>query len=516
MLSCKSPFLPASEKILTLAKDLISKQQQNISRPEVGVKKNIFRKKIGEVLNRIKASSDLLPTLFIFLLFNSCSPKIAPVEAPIESAEDFSITGTEILPDKWWFAFDDPELNELVSTALDQNLVMEQNWQEFLAALALVKREKSFFFPEIDARAGALLERPESQFGPGENLQLGLSASYEVDLWGRIRAGVDAEEFRAEAVFWDYRSAGMTISAETAVTWYELLTARKQLALVNEQIETNENIVKLIRARFTGGQIRAVDILRQEQLLESTRIQKIAYETEIELLENRLAVLLGTPPQNDLELPQDSLPALPPLPETGLPLELIRRRPDVQQAYNLVLAADRETAVAVRNKYPRLSVDVAGDVLVENSSSLFQNWAYSLAGNLVAPLLYGGRLNAEVERAEALEIQRLYQYGQTVLVAFREVEDALIREQQQKRRLEVLERQLELAQKTNRQLRIEFLNGLSDYLDVLLSLDQEQQLQRDLLQEKQTLLEIRIGLYRALAGGFETERENSLSEQYEQ
>lgn len=96
-----------------------------------------------------------------------------------------------------------------------------------------------------------------------------------------------------------------------------------------------------------------------------------------------------------------------------------------------------------------------------------------------------------------------------MLNAFREVEDALIQEQKQKERIEVLERRLDLAQKTNKQLRVEFLNGLSEYLDVLLSLDQEQQLQRDILEAQQTLLEHRITLYRTLAGGFETDRTDS-------
>lgn len=148
----------------------------------------------------------------------------------------------------------------------------------------------------------------------------------------------------------------MTLSAEISATWFQLLTLKKQLELTNQQIETNENIIRLIRARFTSGQIRAVDILRQEQLLESTRDQKIFFETQLELSNNRLAVLLGRPPQNQSITPEDNLPELPPLPETGLPLELIRRRPDVKQAYNLVLAADREMAQAIRSKYPRISL----------------------------------------------------------------------------------------------------------------------------------------------------------------
>ena len=444
--------------------------------------------------------------IIIFFSISSCTPRLAPQEAPIPEPDEFTVTGSVPVPDEWWTAFNDPTLNELVEAALQENLALAGDWEQFRAALAIVDRETSFLYPEISGVGGYSTVRPAQNSAGPDNFEAGLSASYELDLWGRIRAGVQAEEFRAEATLNDYQSAAMTLSAETSLTWYQLVTARKQLALVREQIATNEDIIKLIRARFTSGQIRAVDILRQEQLLESTRAEEIFYETQIELLENELAVLLGRPPQNDMQIEGDSLPALPPLPATGLPLELIRERPDVRQAYNLVLAADREMAVAIRSKYPRLSVDAGVLSVSGNVGNLFQNWAYSLAGNLVAPLFYGGRLEAEVDRTEALKNQRLFQYGQIVLVAFREVEDALFQELKQVEALEVLERRVELAQTTNRQLRLEFLNGITNYLDVLLSLDQQQQLERELLEARLEQVEIRIALYRALAGSFETER----------
>jgi NodT family efflux transporter outer membrane factor (OMF) lipoprotein len=439
----------------------------------------------------------------------SCAPKLQNVEAPIEQVEDFSFTGTEAIPEKWWTSFNDPELNNLIDSALTENLNLAATWEQFMAAQAILRREKSSLWPDIELVARSAVSRPEPDFAGGENFQAGLAAAYEVDLWGRIRAGIEAEEFRAEASFYDYQAAAMTLSAEISATWFQLLTLKKQLGLTNRQIETNEEIIRLIRARFTSGQIRAVDILRQQQLLESTRDQKIFFETQLRLQKNQLAVLLGRPPQNLSISAESNLPELPPLPETGLPLELIRRRPDVKQAYNQVLAADREMAVAIRNKYPRISFDIIAQSRSNNYGNLFQDWAYTLAGNLVAPLLYGGRNRAEVDRTEALKNQQLFLYGQTVLNSFREVEDALIQEQKQKERIEVLERRLDLAQKTNKQLRIEFLNGLSEYLDVLLSLDQEQQLQRDILEARQTLLEHRITLYRTLAGGFETERTDS-------
>lgn len=428
------------------------------------------------------------------------------VELPIEEPREFSYTGNEVIPEKWWTSFEDITLNSLIDSALKKNLDLAATWEQFRAAEAVVDRQSSFLWPDIAATARTAISRPEPDFAGGENLQMGLSAAYEVDLWGRIRSGIEAEEFRAEATFYDFQAASMSLSAEISTTWFQLVTAMKQLELAEQQIETNENIMRLIRARFTGGQIRAVDILRQEQLLESTRNEKIFYETEISLLENQLSVLLGRPPQNEAIYKADSLPKLPPLPEPGLPLDLIRRRPDVQQAYNLVLAADRDMAQAIRSKYPSLDLNLSAQMRSNDYNNLFRDWAYTLGANIVAPLLYGGRIRAEVDRTEALKNQSLYQYGQTVLTAFQEVEDALIREQKQEERLEVLYRRLDLAQKTNGQLRTEFLNGLSEYLDVLLSLDQEQQLQRDIIDAQQTQLEIRISLYRALAGGFENNR----------
>src|SRR5690606_17424601 len=128
----------------------------------------------------------------------------------------------------------------------------------------------------------------------------------------------------------------------------------------------------------------------------------------------------------------DSLPGIPPQPEAGLPLDLVRRRPDLQREYNALMAADRDMAVAVRNKFPRLSLNLSSQARSNTYNELFSNWAYTLGANLFAPLIYWGRLKVEVDRTEAVKNQRLYLYGQSVLTAFREVEDALMREQDRK------------------------------------------------------------------------------------
>lgn len=460
-------------------------------------------------LTPVNLFSILFFTLQLCALFalHSCSPKAVDARLPLEAPPTFSNSGTASIPDKWWMAFEDRQLNAIVDTALANNFNLQAAWQRLLAAQAVVGRESSFLVPDLDASLQGGASFPQPDFVGGENVRLGLGSQYEVDLWGRIRSRVDAERFRAEASLADYRAGALSLSAEIVLAWYQLTEARNQVELVQEQVETNEQVLSLIRARFGSGQVRSVDILRQQQLVEAGREQQVIAESRAEAIEHRLAVLLGQPPQEALAFTPDTLPGPPPLPATGLPMELVRRRPDLQVAFHELQAADRDLASAISNKYPRLSLNASVQLRANDIDKVFENWAWSIAGNLLAPILYGGQLRAEVDRNEAVKNQRLYEYGQAVLIAFREVEDALILEQKQGERIQVLEEQLRLIQQTYEQLRTGYFNGATDYLDVLTALGQEQQLRRSLLSARLALLEFRIALYRALAGGFDTERE---------
>jgi outer membrane protein, multidrug efflux system len=183
---------------------------------------------------------------------------------------------------------------------------------------------------------------------------------------------------------------------------------------------------------------------------------------------------------------------------------LVNRRPDILSAFYQLQASDRELAAAISNKYPRLSFSVASAVRSNTFEGLLESQAGSLTGSLLAPLFYGRRLKAEVDQAEAVRQQLTTSYGQVVLNAFQEVETTLIQETKLTEQIEVMEAQLELAGKTLQQLRFEYLSGSLPYLDVLTTLTQQQQLRRGLTQARMNLFETRIGLYRALAGGFES------------
>jgi outer membrane protein TolC len=203
-----------------------------------------------------------------------------------------------------------------------------------------------------------------------------------------------------------------------------------------------------------------------------------------------------------MDVKPEGLPPLPSRPGPGLPSELIQRRPDVQKAYQQIRAADKDLAAALSNQYPRITLSASLASSAANAGDLFDDWVRSFAGNLFAPVFQGGQLRAEAARMEAVRNQRLYAYGQSVLTAFREVEDALIREEKQRKRIESIKNQLELARETNEQLRVAYFNGMGNYLDVLTALENTQQLERNLLSERLVLLEYRIALHRALAGGF--------------
>ena len=448
-----------------------------------------------------------LAVLCCVILLLRCSPRVASVDLPFDTLQTFSLSGGEEVPSKWWLSFEDSSLNHLIDSALRNNLSIKTVWHQLEEAGALVDATKSARWPQLSLQIQSGLSIPEPDFVGGENTQVSLRAAYEVDLWGRIRYSIHADQYRFKASYYDYKTAAVSLSAELALTYFRIKAFSEQLRLTRAQTETNEQVLALIRARFASGQVRGVDILRQQQLIENTNEQRINLEMQLGILTNQLAVLLGTPPSEDFRSAinvYDSLPELPPLPQTGIPMQLVNRRPDILSAFYQLQASDRELAAAISNKYPRLNFSLASAVRSNSFEGLLKSQAGSLTGSLLAPIFYGRRLKAEVDQAEAVRQQLTATYGQVVLNAFQEVETTLIQEVKLLERIEVMEAQLELAGKTLQQLRFEYLSGSLPYLDVLTTLTQQQQLRRALTQARMNLYETRIGLYRALAGGFES------------
>ncbi len=438
----------------------------------------------------------------VLAVIAGCATPVPPQTLPLRDAPPLSETSGLPRASSWWEDFEDPALAAFVEEALSSNFSLRVASERLREARALAGQALAAKSPALDIQADGA-ERDGSEIDREGEVGLSLLASYEVDLWGRIRAEVRAERLEAAASVEDYEAAAVTISAEVARAVYRLTEGSSQLALLERQLQTNRDVLEVIEGRFSIGQSGAADVLRQRQLVEATVEQQIVTRSSIELLEHQLSVLLGAPPQRELAIARPtSLPALAGLPEVGLPAELLQRRPDVRAAWLRLQSADASVAAAVKDQYPTLKLGAALQTSAESPSGLFDTWLGSLTAQILGPIVDGGRRRRAVERTVAVRRQRLAEYGEAVLASFLEVEDALALERRQTRRIESLEKQLALAKTTYVELRNQYLNGAADFIDVLAALREQQQLERSVLAARLLLTEHRIALHRALAGGF--------------
>jgi NodT family efflux transporter outer membrane factor (OMF) lipoprotein len=427
-----------------------------------------------------------------------------------EVPDDFSASGSLNLEQRWWQAFEDPALNAIVERALDQNFSLLAAWERLRAARAVVDRENSDRLPTLDVSGGVRT----NQFNEGDTTVrpfVGAQASWEVDVWGRIGKKVQAERLRAEATAADAHAASITISAEIALTWARIGAERERLDLIEQQVETNENIMQALRERFQAGSIRAADLLRQQALQEATLQEREDSLARLDVAKNRLAVLIGEAPQYEVVAPA-SLIDPPPLPQTGVPAELIERRPDVRSEYLRLQAADADLASTARARFPRLNLAASVTTGGASAERIFRDWATSFAATLLQPIFRGGELNAEVDRTEAVRQELFYTYQQVILEALQDVEDALAVERRRDQQVERIRTRIELTERALQQLRVSYQNGGSNFLDVLTSLTELQTLRRTLVDARLARVEQRIALYRALAGPIE---DNPLEEEGE-
>ena len=444
----------------------------------------------------------------LLCLLSGCASVESNRTFPTQPLERFSTNNdSENLsrqPDRWWTEFGNIDLNAHVEQALGDNFDLAVALQRLRAARAVVRREASDLVPDLDG-----VVSPDASFGPGPDpsrINWGLETSYQVDLWGQIQSRVDAERFRAEATQADYHAVALSLAAEVARTWFSLIESHAQLVLLNQQLKNNRDGLKLQESRFRfGDEGGAPDVYRQRQLVQATLEQVVVERSRVELLEHQLAVLTGRQPQAAIYGPGTELPKLPPLPDVGPPTELLMRRPDVQAAFLAYAAADRDLASAISARFPRLNVSGSLVNAAASSNNFIRDWFLSMGGQLIAPLFDGGQRRAEVDRTGSVACQRHNEFGQVILVALQEVEDSLASERYQIQRIERLEEQVELAGLAAEQLRQRYSIGTASYLDFLSATQSQQRLQRELLSARLDLVFIRIGLYLAIAGDFDTQ-----------
>lgn len=447
------------------------------------------------------------------LILCACSTKTGALPSTDPLPPAFSQTGDDVvLPQQWWLSLDDPALNRVMTEALSQNPDLKATLQRLRQAEAIARRSESSLWPELTKNHGVQREYISNDAGSTQinSFSAGLNLAYEVDLWNRAGSERDADRLAAEASREDLQAAALSLTAQLASTWYQLQEQYQQRVLVEQQLRTNELLLELIDLFVRTGRTGIADRLQQAQLVESNRGERALIQSQINQLQNRLAILCGDLPMGGtydwISLKSPGL-----LPTTGLPSDLIRRRPDLRSAFLAIQSEDRQLAATIARQYPTFSLSVSVSKSAETISGLLDNWLSTLAANIAGPLLDAGRRRADVERQKAVVMERFYAYRVQTLQALAEVEDALAAETQQRQFLTSLDAQLTLAQQVNETLTDRYTRGNVGYQRVLDGLISQQSLERTRLTALKDLILFRIDLCRALAGGIPIDKQREHS-----
>jgi len=296
--------------------------------------------------------------------------------------------------------------------------------------------------------------------------------------------------------------AMLSLSAIVTREWLSAVAQQQAITLVQKQLELNKTTLELIELRYRKGMATALDVYQQRQIVAETESILPPLESALRTTLHELAVLLGQQPRADLGVKTADLPDVGQLPDPGLPAGLLANRPDIRAAGLRLRSADWRVAVAKADRLPALRLTGSASYGADDWDLVFDNWAATLAASVTGPIFDAGRRKAEVERTRAVVDERLAAYRESVLVAAKEVENAMFEEVTQVEFIAALERELDAARNAHKQALLRYRKGLNDYLPVLSALSQLQVLERRLVQAELTRLDLRVQLCVALGGAW--------------
>jgi multidrug efflux system outer membrane protein len=418
-------------------------------------------------------------------------------------------------PERWWVVFGDPVLDELELRAANSSprlhaaLARLDQVRAALGAARATRYPQVEFVPDV-GRFGVSGNRPDQPSKVPTNtdyevnrFRVPLYASYEVDIWGRVRRLVEAADARSEASLASYRTVMLSLQGEIAQAWFQLCAADQELAILRQNIELRQKARDLVETRKRGGIASELDVARIQTELATAESDAYLVARRRAELEYALAVLVGETPES-FSLPERRLEAQPPAVPVGLPADLLERRPDIAEAERLLVARNAEIGVAKAAFFP--AIRLTGGVGFESSelSDLFQpeSTIWSLFGSLTQPVFDGGRNRANLARAEAAYRENLAEYRQRLLAAFQEVESALAGLRLLSEQAGVQARAQSSAETAARLASARYRAGLVVVLEVIDAQRVKLAVERQTLQVRTQQLATTIALIKALGGGW--------------
>ena len=428
-------------------------------------------------------------------------------QVSIQQANDLANT-------RWWEQFQDPVLNELIQTALQDNRdvkIAAARVEEYLGRYGVTRADQ---FPQVGVNADGARTRNSESSGitlgenPVDSYQIDLGVSFELDLWGKLRRATEAARANLLAVEENRRTVILTLVSQLANAYVQLLDYDKQLAVTRATLETRNESVRINGLRFKAGLISELDYQQAVAEYQSAAVQVPILERQIAQQQNAISLLLGRNPgqiRRGSDLERLVLPTVP----GGLPSDLLERRPDIRQAEQQLIAANAQIGVAKAAFFPTISLTGLLGTASGDLSDLFKgpSRTWQFAGSLAQPIFTGGALTGQLQVAEALQQQALLSYQQTIQNAFAEVDNSLIEVAKLREQLKDQAAQIKALQRTVDLATLRYQNGYSDYLTVV---DAERNLytaQLQYVQDQGTLFTALVNLYKALGGGWVNEAE---------
>jgi multidrug efflux system outer membrane protein len=410
----------------------------------------------------------------------------------------------------WWKCFDDPDLQALIRTALTENQDLQIAVTRILQAQSQYTQTRSSQFPALDAQADAPYnkytdDRPPTLARESFSHETGLSLSWELDLWGKFRRGTEASRAQMLASEEVRNAVVVSLVSQVAQSYFTLRTYDLDLEISKRTVASRQQSVDLVNARLEGGVAMVLDLQQAETLLYTATKTIPDIERRIEQTENLLCILLGKDPgpipRGKTINQQIASPTVP----TGLPSEILSRRPDIRQAEQQLIAANALIGVAEAQRYPQLSLSGFAGIggFTIDGDSYSPTGVFSALPFLKLPIFNAGALKAGVDRATYQTQEAALRYKQTILQALREVSDGLVgvrKSQEFKQQQEILTKTLAEASAVSK---MRYEGGVSSYLEVLDTERQYFQSELDLTQAQRDELGSLVELYRALGGGWQ-------------
>lgn len=468
----------------------------------------------------------LICLILVFLIIGCGVLRNSSTIQEVKAPQEFLNSETPGVFDEspWWNDFNDSTLNRLLDEAFSSNLALEQFAARLEQRRANFRMTRSRIFPALSlsgtwSETDQVGDSPSSQSQPGafsadrSTISINATAAYELDVWGKLSSGRKAAFSEMLASEEDIQAFVIALTAQVARTYYTIADLQLQVKLVDDIIRSYVDFLDLVLERYERGVAPSIDVYRAEFNLAGARGRKAQIQTALAASEHALSVMLGDYPHAEVIRDTDKLPSELPEISAGVPSELVQRRPDIRSAFHRLRASDSRWAEAVADRFPSFSLtgqfggssDQLQDALDPD------NMIWSAIGNIILPVFEGGRRKANASRAEAAFRETAARYKETVLNAFREVEDALVRGSQQELYVIEVEKQVVSAENTLRTATDRYLRGVSDYLNVVTAQTSYYNASSNLITAQRELLDARIVLVTALGGGWTGDVVNKIS-----